>query len=263
MKRFENQVIIVTGASQGIGKGIAKLLAEEGANIMILNRSKEKGEAIVQEILSDGGKAEAYQVDMRNISDCENCVTSIYSKYGKIDALINNAALPGPNKKTHQYTEEEFDEIFDTVIKAPAMMTKFVIGYMMEARKGNIINIGSLYGHRANGSMSFYHSAKAALMMQTREDAINYGSYNIRVNTVSPGGVMTEAMEAHIPYMTEEGTREAWAAHCRSTNVLDIDPENPWGYPVDIANAVAFLISDEARTITGADLCVDLGAACR
>lgn len=260
MGKLDGRIAIVTGGSQGIGHAIVDRLVSDGATVYSLSTNLEKNQKSMQQYVDARKKVYAIRCDVKSVSSCEAAVAQVFDAEGRIDILVNNAAQTGPVTQTHEITEEQFDEVYDSCVKGLFFMTKFCVLHMKEQKSGSIVNIGSIYGLTTASMKSPYHSAKAAVHMQTMQDAACYGHDSIRVNCVIPGGIMTEKMVQAIPYMSPDGTEEGWRQMNLKTTPLVSKNGEPWGYPVDIANAVSFLASHEASYITGAQLSVDGGA---
>ena len=248
MGRLEGKVAIVTGASAGMGNATAKLFASEGAKVAVTDIDVVNGEAVVEEIKANGGEAAFFKLDVSKEEDCKEVTRAVVEKYGKLDILINNAGVTGVDKPTHELTEEEWDFVFNVDVKGVFFMTKHAVPYMKENGQGSIVNFSSIYGLVGSRELTPYHAAKGAVTLMTKKDALTYAKDHIRVNSVHPGTIKTPLVQ----------------------NLIDNDPEyeakqlrlHPIGYlgnPIDVAYAVLFLASDEARFVTGAQLAIDGG----
>jgi len=237
MKLLENQTAIVTGASRGIGTGIALLLAEQGANVAFTYLSSEaKAKELEAELQSKGVKAKAYHSDASDYKASEQLVTDVLAEFGKVDILVNNAGIT-KDGLLMRMSEEQFDMVIKANLKSVFNMTKAIQRPMLKERKGSIINITSVVGIRGNGGQSNYAASKAGIIGFTKSVALELGSRNIRCNAVAPGFIETE-MTAALDEKVVAGWRESI-------------PLKRGGTTKDVANAVAFLASDMSAYITG------------
>ncbi|RKD32888.1 3-oxoacyl-[acyl-carrier-protein] reductase [Lacrimispora algidixylanolytica] len=244
---LDGKIAVVTGASRGIGRAIACKLAMQGATVVVnYNGSEEKAQEAVKEIEAKGGKAEAIQC---NVSDYESAgafFESVIKKYGKLDILVNNAGITRDNLLM-KMSEDEFDAVIHTNLKGVFNCMKHVSRQMIKQRGGRIINLSSVSGVLGNAGQANYCAAKAGVIGITKSFAREAASRGITVNAVAPGFIQTD--------MTEVLTDSVKAA------TLEQIPLKQFGTSEDIAEAVAFLASEQARYITGQVLCVDGGMA--
>jgi 3-oxoacyl-[acyl-carrier protein] reductase len=241
------KVAIVTGASRGIGRAIACKLASLGAHVIITFRTDADGAAeVVREIEAHGGQARSLQSDVRSAADAEAVVQQTTAAFGRIDILINNA---GTTRDTllMRMTEDDWDTVLDTNLKGAFFCTKACMRPMMKQRYGRIVNISSVSGIAGNAGQANYSAAKAGLIGFTKAVAREVGSRGITVNAVAPGFVET-ALTRDLP--------QELKAQAIAHTVL-----GRFGTVEDMANAVAFMASDEASFITGQVLAVDGGLA--
>ncbi|WP_099209402.1 SDR family NAD(P)-dependent oxidoreductase [Thermococcus henrietii] len=257
MGRVEGKVAIVTGSTSGIGAAIAKLLAKEGAKVAVTGRSEEKGRKVVEDILAEGGTAKFWKLDVSNEAEVERVFREVVDEFGKLDILVNNAGVPGPDKPTHELTEEEWDYVMNINVKGTFFCTKHAVPYMIKNGGGSIVNISSIYGIVGSPGIPPYHASKGAIRLMTKTDALLYAKYGIRVNSVHPGSIWTPMLKkACKKFGVDDEER------CRAI----FAQQNPIGFvgePIDVAYAVLFLASDESRFITGAELVVDGGYTAR
>jgi len=256
MKRVEEKVAIVTGSTYGIGEAIAKVLAKEGAVSIITGRTQEEGKRCMEEIKGSGGKAEYYSLDVTNEARVKEVIDAVYEKYGKIDILVNNAGIGGPNKPTHEYTKEEWNRVFEVNVTGAFLCTKYTVPYMIKQKSGNIVYISSIYGIIGSPDVPAYHATKAANRVMAKIDALLYAKDNIRVNSVHPGFIWTP--------MVENSLKEQSKNSGMSVEDLrkELDSRHPIGHigvPNDIAYGVLYLVSDEAKFVTGSELIIDGG----
>ncbi len=256
MKRVEGKVAIVTGSTYGIGEAIAKVLAEEGAVSIITGRTQEEGKKCVNEIRSAGGRAEYYPLDVTDEKRVEEVVRSVFEKYRKIDILVNNAGIAGPNKPTHEYTRQEWEKIFDVNVTGAFLCTKYVVPYMQRQKSGNIVYISSIYGIIGAPDVPAYHATKAANRVMAKIDALLYAKDNIRVNSVHPGFIWTPMVEN---FLKEQSQKTGTSVEDLRKSLDAMHPIGHIGEPEDIAYGVLYLVSDEAKFVTGTELIIDGG----
>lgn len=240
---------IVTGAGSehdeiGIGRAIAIALASEGAMVGCVDLALDRAEATCAHIRDLGGQAVAIAGDVGRTDECSRIVDVTADAFGGIDTLINNVGISVPTRLAN-LDEAQWDRIYSVNLKSALMMSRFVVPHMIAARGGSITNISSIAGIRAHGSLA-YGTSKAAMAQLSREIAALHGRDGIRANTVAPGHVMTP----HVARMLPPDMREAR----RKIGPLGIE-----GGAWDIAMAVLYLASDEARFVTAVELAVDGG----
>lgn len=251
MGRLDGKVAIVTGGSTGIGHATCHRFGEEGAKVMIFDIADEQGHKTLHGLRERGFDAAFRTVDVRREEDIKAGVEATLAQWGRLDILINNAGIPGANKLAHECTAEEWDAVFAVNVRGVFLCTKHVLPHMMEKRAGAIVNFSSIYALIGNDDQPPYHAAKGAVMVMTKTDAICYAKYNIRINAVHPGSVKTPLfMKAGEAY---PGGIDHYTAMMAAQHPLTL------GEPVDVANCVLFLASDEARFVTGASLVCDGG----
>ncbi|NKB37119.1 MAG: glucose 1-dehydrogenase [Gammaproteobacteria bacterium] len=242
---FSNRTVIVTGASQGIGAGIARRFAEAGANVVVHYRSSHQGaEAVVQKITDSGGKADAIKADLTSEKACASLIQETLDKFSSLDVLINNAGI-FPNKSLLEMTLEDWQQMYSANVETAMLCTRFAAKHMKGANGGAIVNIGSTSASNPGSDHSHYNSAKAAVLMLTRSAAQELGEHNIRVNSVSPGLVARPGIEEQWPEGVARWQKQA--------------PLGRMGTPEDVADACLFLASPAARWISGQDLVLDGG----
>lgn len=251
MPRLQQKVSIITGGASGIGEATSYRFAEEGSRIAIFDVLTEAGKQTAHAINQKGGEAIFVQVDVSDETQVANGVAQVIQHWGKIDVLVNNAGIPGVNKFTHEVALEEWEKVFSINSRGVFLCTKHVLPHMMEAKRGSIVNFSSIYGLIGNDDLPPYHATKGAVLLMTKTDAICYAKHGIRVNAVHPGPTKTPLfMKAAASY---PGGVEAYLAMSKEKAPLTL------GEPVDVANCVLFLASDEARFVTGSSLVCDGG----
>lgn len=237
-------VALVTGASQGIGRSCALKLAERGATVAVAARNQEKLNEVVARIAAGGGKAVAFAMDVAEEEQIKSACKAAIAELGKIDILVNNAGITR-DQLVMRMKRADWDAVLNTNLTSAYLCTQQVIGSMLKQRWGRIINITSIFGQTGQAGQANYASSKAALIGLTMALARELASRNITCNAVSPGFIET-AMTAGF---NDEFKQKA----------IDMIPLGRVGAPEDVANAVAFLASDEAAYITGHVLNVNGG----
>ena len=245
MKILDGKIAIITGASRGIGMGIARIFAEQGANVAFTYSSSEAPALeLEKELNALGIKAKAYKSNAASYKDAEDLIAKVLEEFGGIDVLINNAGITR-DKLLMRMGEEDFDAVIEVNLKSVFNMTKAVQRTMLKQRKGSIINMSSVVGVKGNAGQANYAASKAGIIGFTKSVALELGSRNIRCNAIAPGFIETE-MTDKLDEKTVEGWREAI-------------PLKRGGTPEDIANACLFLASDLSAYITGQVMNVDGG----
>ncbi len=245
MKLLENKLAIITGATRGIGRGIAIEYARQGANIAFtFSSSVDAATALEKELTDIGVKAKGYQSNAADFEAAQELAKEVLKEFGSIDILVNNAGITKDNLLM-RITEEDFDKVIEVNLKSVFNLTKAVIRPMMKQRSGSIINMSSVVGLKGNAGQSNYAASKAGIVGFSKSVALELGSRNIRSNVVAPGFIETE-MTAKL----DEATVQSWR---------DGIPLKRGGQPIDIANACVFLGSDMSSYITGQTLSVDGG----
>ena len=247
MNRLQGKVAIVTGSTSGIGIGIARLFAAEGAKVVICGRRQEKGQAVVDRIVQDGGEAYYHFMDITSPESIEKLFADTVEKYGKIDVLVNNAAnVALKDGRVDELTLEMWDNIFQSDMRGTFYATKTVLPYMQKNNGGSIINIGSMASCNGDLSSTAYACAKAGVDKLTQYTALQYGKQNIRCNCVRPGLIVTPENDAHVPQVLKD---------IFTSNIM----VNRYGCPEDIGHMCVYLASDESTYVTGQIVNVDGG----
>ncbi len=241
------KVAVVTGASRGIGREIAKTLASEGALVVVnYNGSREKAKEAVAEIEEAGGKAEAAQCDVSDFEKAGELMEYVVKTYGRVDILVNNAGIT-KDGLLMRMSEEDFDNVVRTNLKGAFNCMRHVARQMIRQKSGRIINISSVSGVLGNAGQVNYAASKAGIIGMTKSAARELASRGITVNAIAPGFINTEMTR-----VLSDAVKEGAAAQI---------PMKVFGETKDVAEAAAFLASDKARYITGQVLCVDGGMA--
>ena len=244
---LEGKIALVTGASRGIGRQIAKTLAAKGAFVIVnYNGSAAKAEEVVKEIQAAGGNGQAVQCNVSDFESCKEMLDAVVKEHGRLDILVNNAGITRDNLLM-KMSEEEFDAVLNTNLKGAFNCIRHVSRQMIKQRSGKIINISSVSGILGNPGQMNYCASKAGVIGMTKSMARELASRGIRVNAVAPGFIETEMLDQ----MTD-AAKEAGKAQI---------PFGRYGKTEEIANTVAFLASEKASYITGQVICVDGGMA--
>lgn len=237
MKLLEGKVAIITGASRGIGKGIAEVFADQGATIIFTYASSdEKARAFEAELAAKGVKAKGYKSDAADFNAAQTLVDDVVAEFGTVDILVNNAGITR-DTLLMRMSEEQWDDVLRVNLKSIFNLTKAVIKPMLKARSGSIINMSSIVGVTGNAGQANYAASKAGMIGFTKSVAQELGSRNIRCNAIAPGFIETE-MTAKL----NEDVVQGWR---------DSIPLKRGGTPEDVANACLFLASDMSAYVSG------------
>ena len=240
---LQGKTALITGASRGIGKGIAEVFAKNGCNIAFTYASSvEKAMAFEQELTSlYGVKVKGYQSDAANFNQSMALAETVIADFGKIDCLINNAGITRDTLMLRM-TEEQWDDVINTNLKSAFNLTKAFLKHFLGNRAGSIINMSSVVGVMGNAGQANYAASKAGMIGFTKSIAKELGSRNVRCNAVAPGFIETEMTHA-----LDENVRKQWAESI---------PLKRGGSPEDVANVCLFLASDMSGYVTGQTLSV-------
>lgn len=245
MNLLQGKTAIITGATRGIGKGIAQVFAKNGANVAFtFSSSVDAAKELEKELNDLGVKAKAYQSNAASFEQSESLVKDVLENFGSIDVLVNNAGITKDNLLMRM-SEEDFDKVIEINLKSVFNMTKAVQRTMLKQRKGSIINMSSVVGVKGNAGQANYAASKAGIIGFSKSVALELGSRNIRSNVIAPGFIETE-MTGKLDDKVVDEWRKAI-------------PLKRGGSPEDIANACLFLASDLSAYVTGQVLNVDGG----
>lgn len=243
MKKFNQKVVLITGATSGIGEAAARLFAKEGAKTVLVGRNKEKGKQIESEILKENNEAYFIPCDVSIENDVKAMIDKVVEKYGKIDILFNNAGVMLQSMEIERMPVKDWQKTIDINLTGTFLVSKYAKPYIVK-QKGNIINNASIAGlqHYAAGRSYAYSASKAAVIQFSHQMAKNYGEEGVRVNCICPGIVDTPIL----------GDRDRTAYAQRV-------PLKKLAQPEEVAKVVAFLASDDAGYLTGVVLPIDGG----
>lgn len=237
MSLLAGKTAIITGASKGIGKGIAEVFVKNGANVAFTYLSSvERGQALEQELKEHGTKVKGYRSDASKMEDAEALVAQVIEDFGGIDIVVNNAGIT-KDTLLMRMTEEDFNRVIEVNLNSVFNMTKAVQRTFLKQRAGSIVNISSVVGVKGNAGQANYSASKAGIIGFTKSVALELGSRNIRCNAIAPGFIETE-----MTAVLDENTVQQWREGI---------PLKRGGSPEDVANACLFLASDMSGYISG------------
>lgn len=245
MKQFENKVVLITGATSGIGKACAKMFAKENAKVILVGRNIKRGQKIEDEINKTSGNAFFIQCDVSNETQVKNMVCAAVNKYKKVNILFNNAGIMPKSEEIENISFDDWQKTLDINLTGLFLVTKYLKQYLLK-EKGVIINNASIAGlqHYASGRSYAYSASKAAVIQFSHQIAKNYAPEGIRVNCIAPGIIDTPILG--------DRDRKLYAQRV---------PLKRLGTPEDVAKAVLFLASDSASYLTGTVLPIDGGVS--
>jgi NAD(P)-dependent dehydrogenase (short-subunit alcohol dehydrogenase family) len=249
-RRLHNKVAVVTGAAQGIGKAIATRFADEGARVVVTDCNSVTGQQTTTSIQSEGGQATFVPLDVTLDQQAARMVETVISQFGRIDILCNNAGV-GHVRSITEEDDESYDEIMNVNVRGVFHCCKHVLPHMVQQRTGSIINTASVASFVGFPRDAVYCASKGAVLMLTRQLALDYAEVGIRVNAVCPGFIDTPELRHYIDQQPDRDTALA--------DVVSVHPVGRIGRPEEVAAAFVFLASDDASFITGASLVVDGG----
>lgn len=256
MNRLLGKSVAVTGGAVGIGRACALRMAEEGARVAILDVLENEGRALETELASSGHDVKFWAADVADERGLKSAIDVAATRFGGLQVMVNNAGISGSPKPTDQVSEAEWDQVQAVNVKGVFFGTKHAIPHLRAAGGGSIINLSSIAGLVGVGGIAPYHASKGAVRLMSRNDAITYASEKIRVNSIHPGYIWTPMVENHLRATSDDLDAAKAAAG-------QVHPIGHMGEPDDIAWAVVWLASDEAKFVTGAEIVIDGGYTAR
>ena len=256
MNCLNSRIAMVTGGAVGIGRACVERMAEEGAKVAILDILTTEGEALAAELATKGHEVAFWRVDVADEGAFKPAIDAAAARFGGLTVMVDNAGISGSPKPTDQVTEAEWDRVQAVNVKGVFFGTKHAIAHLRAAGGVSIINLSSILGLVGSGGLAPHHASKGAVRLMTKNDAIAYAPEGIRVNSIHPGYVWTPMVENHLRAMSDDP--EAAKVATGSAH-----PVGHMGEPDDIAWAVVYLASDEAKFVTGAELAVGGGYTAR
>ena len=249
MGRLDKKVAVVTGAADGIGHAIAEAFAREGAHVFLSDISDDAGRGFAKALRGAGHTADYVHCDVAEDKDIAGLIDTAVKQGGRIDVLVNNAAIAIGGMPVHEMTDAQWHRLIAVNLTSVFRGCKYALPHMIAQKRGSIINMASAQGHIGLDGWTAYAGAKGAVMAMTRQMAVEFGPHNIRVNSISPGTINTPMNEKVIADLGEHVAR-AW---------VKMHPIGRIGDPAEVAEAAVYLASDAAGFTTGIDLRVDGG----
>ena len=247
---LQDRVALITGAASGIGKASARRFAREGARVLIADLDEANGRAVAAAITAGGGTAQFVRTDVSRTADAARAVEAAVEAWGRLDILYNNAAptrlCNEHDRAVHELDEAVWDQMIDVALKGVFLMSKHALPVMMKQKRGVILNTATINALMAEPGVDSYTAAKGGVVALTRSMALNYAKHGIRVNSISPGYVITECQQDW--YQNPAARAAAEALHLTRL-----------GRPEDIAGLALFLVSDQAEFMTGSNVVIDGG----
>ena len=256
MNGLKGKVAVITGGAAGIGAACARRMVEEGARVAILDIHDDDGSELARELAGAKGAAIYLHADVASEREVAAAFDAVVAGFGRLDVLVNNAGIAGPDKPTHALTEQEWDRVQAVNVKGVFFCTKHALPHLRRAGGGSIINLSSIYGLVGAADVPPYHASKGAVRLMSKTDALLYARDRIRVNSIHPGFIWTPMVQGHLASHgsnLEEQRRNTDALH----------PLGHMGEPDDIAWGAVYLASDESGFVTGSELVIDGGYTCR
>jgi NAD(P)-dependent dehydrogenase (short-subunit alcohol dehydrogenase family) len=256
MNRLSGKTVIVTGGAVGIGRACVERMAEEGAKVAIFDVMEAEGQALASDLSAKGHAVAFWRVDVTDEAAMKGAIEAAAGQFGGLHVVVNNAGISGSPNPTDQVTDAEWDRVQAVNVKGVMFATKHAIPHLRAAGRGSIINLSSIAGLIGVGNLAAYHASKGAVRLMTKNDAVTYAPEQIRVNSIHPGYIWTPMVENHLRATSPD--LEAAKAAAGS-----VHPIGHMGEPDDIAWAVVWLASDEAKFVTGAEITIDGGYTAR
>lgn len=249
--RLRDKVVLITGSGSGIGKATALLFAREGAAVVVNDLIEEKGQETVREIRESGGQAVFVQADVTDSASVKAMTEMVISQFGRVDVLFNNAGVSGVGA-IHEVDEDAWDRVIRINIRGVFLPSRHILPYMMERKQGTIINMSSCIAEIGLARRASYSATKGAVLALTKSMQVDYAPYNIRVNALLPGTILTPFVENYLRTSYDDPEQAIQSIKSRQLS-------GELGRPEDVAKAALFLASDESNFMMGSPLYVDGG----
>ena len=253
---FENKVAIITGAADGIGKAVAVQMAEQGASLVLAVKKTEESKKTLEELKNITENVEFIIGDLTKESVCKTVIATALNRYGHIDILVNNAGITGTPAPVHLMSEEMFRHVIDSNIMIAFYCSKLALPHMMKAKTGSIVNVASVAGITGFPGHSAYVTSKHGLNGLTRNMALDYAPYDIRVNSVNPGTTQTPMLDEAMEFLANKRQNNQESSMMTGKTV---SPQKRVASAEEVANVICFLSSEKASNVTGAIIPVDGG----
>lgn len=245
---LENKISIVTGGNGGIGLGIAEGLALQGSTVIIAARNNTKNISALDKLKDINGKCESFELDVNNEDTIKSLVEFVIKKFGKIDILVNNAGITRRSEEPHLLSKNDWKDVLDTNLNSIHDITSNIFPHMKKNKSGKIINIGSMMSIFGTGYASAYAASKGGVVQYTKSCAVAWAKYNVQVNSILPGWIVTEMTDGFKSKFPE-----------RYAMIIERTPAERWGVPKDLAGTAVFLSSELSDFVTGTSIAVDGG----
>lgn len=254
LNRFEDKVVLITGAASGLGQDAAVRIASEGAKLVLVDLNEEALKETEELIKKDSSDAEVLTIkaDVSDEAAVKNYVDKTIDTFGKIDGFFNNAGIEGKQNLTEDYGSDEFQKVVNINLNGVFFGMKHVLKVMKEQGHGSIVNTASVGGIRGVGNQSGYSATKHGVVGLTRNSAVEYGQFGVNINAIAPGAIMTAMVEGSLKQMDPDNWEEA------GKEFVSVNPMKRFGKPEEVSSLVAFLLS-EAGFINGAVINIDGG----
>ena len=244
-----NKVVVITGAGSGIGAATAKLFGKHNATVIVSDINLENAQDVVNDILADGGNAEAIQTDVTEYSQIEELITSTVSEYGQLDVMVNNAGIGGKKQlRTAEHTHEDWHNVIAVNQTGVFYCMQIALKQMKKQGFGSMVNVASLAGLKASGNNLSYSASKFAVVGMTKSAALEYAKKNIRINAVCPGFTHSALLNQLLAVSDD-----------MSDKLKSFIPMGRFGEPGEIAEAICWLASENSKFITGQTITLDGG----
>ncbi|PPH41646.1 oxidoreductase [Rathayibacter sp. AY1C9] len=250
--RFTDRVVLITGGGSGLGRAAAVRLAQEGAKLALVDIS-EQGLAATVDVLPEGTESITVLADVSKEADVDAYVARTLEAFGRIDGFFNNAGIEGRQNLTEDFTADEFDKVVAINLRGVFLGLEKVLKVMREQGSGMVVNTASVGGITAIGNQSGYAAAKHGVVGLTRNSAIEYGEFGIRINAIAPGAIWTPMVENSMKQLDPQNPRKA------AEELIQVNPTKRYGEADEIASVVAFLLSDDASYVNATVLPIDGG----